>query len=413
MEDGQMTYAGKVGTGYSTKLRGELKRDLSRDAIPRTSLRGAPRYRDATWVKPRLVAQVQFTEWTSDGKLRHPSFLGLRPDKTPEEVVREKPSRSTGAAESEPAPPEKKPAPRKSAAVAKKTAVRKPAPEIVLTKPDRLLYPRDGITKQDLADYYAAVQEPMIRALAGRPLSLEHWNEGIDKSSWFHQDIGRDAQDWMTLAETPTKTGRGAIRHLVVDRPEALRWLAQRSVLTVHMWHSHVPKLENPDWIVFDLDPAKGKGIEQAVEAAIRLHRLLDELKLPSYPKTSGKRGIHVFVPLAPGHSYEASAEIAIRIGDTLASSADFMTMERTLSKRRGRLYVDCMQNAFGKTIVAPYSPRAADGAPVSAPLKWSEVTRKLDPLKYNIRTMPARLGKLGDLFAPVLEGGVKLPRLR
>jgi bifunctional non-homologous end joining protein LigD len=403
MEQGQMTYAGKVGTGYSARARAELRRQLSRDAVPKAMVRGAPKYRHATWVKPRLVGQVRFTEWTSDGKLRHPSFLGLRPDKKPEDVVREKPA----------APPagESKPKVRRktTATSSRKSA----APEIVLTKPDRLLYPRDGFTKQDVAAYYEAVSEPMIRALKGRPLSLEHWNEGIDKASWFHQDVKRDAEAWMTTVDTPARTASRSVRHLIVDRPETLRWLAQRSVLTIHMWSSRVPELESPDWMVFDLDPAKGKGIEQAIEAALLLRRLFEQMELPSHPKTSGKRGIHIFVPLRVGHTHEQAAEFACKVSDTIASKVDFLTTERALDKRRGRLYVDCMQNAYGKTVVAPYSLRAVDGAPVSAPLKWSEVTRRLDPLKFNIRTMPRRLDRIGDLFAEVLEEGIRLPKTR
>jgi bifunctional non-homologous end joining protein LigD len=142
------------------------------------------------------------------------------------------------------------------------------------------------------------------------------------------------------------------------------------------------------------------------------MRKLLDNLELPSVPKTSGKRGIHVFVPLAPGYTHEEAGEFAFTIASAVSRSVPGMTVERSLAKRDGRLYLDAMQNAYGKTIVAPYSLRAIDGAPVSAPLKWSEVTKKLDPLKFNLRTMPARLAKVGDLFAAVFEEKAKLPRL-
>jgi bifunctional non-homologous end joining protein LigD len=480
VSDGEeLHFAGKVGTGFSAALRRELKEALDRDIVDKPPVRGAPRMRDAIWVRPRLVAQVHFTEWTEDGKLRHPSFLGLRPDKTPMECRREKPAgvpaadsmtkaakKSTKAgakkagAKNAPArkdatkttakasstkraaaaPAGKTPAKRvtrtagtstkspKRTAAAGAAASRKPAalkaalmaaapkgdaPSIVLSSPDRLLYPRDGITKQDVADYFVAVGEPLLRALRDRPLTLEHWNQGIDKPSWFHQNLGKDAESWLTRIETPTRTGKGSISHLVVDRPESLRWLAQRSALTIHMWSSRGDDLESPDWIVFDLDPAKGKGIEQAIAAALVMRRLLDHLELPSVPKTSGKRGIHLFVPLRRGYSHEEAADFACTLSAAVAREVPDVTMERSLSSRRGRLYLDCMQNGYGKTVVAPYSPRAIDGAPVSAPLRWDEVTKKLDPLKFTIRTMPARLAKVGDLFAPALEGGVRLPSLK
>jgi len=256
--------------------------------------------------------------------------------------------------------------------------------------------------------------EPMLRALKDRPLALEHWNQGIHKPSWFHQSIGKEGPEWLTIVETPTRTTRkGVARHLVVDSVDALRWLAQMSALTLHMWSSREGSLEEPDWILFDLDPAKGKGIEQAIEAAVVMRKLLESLELPGVPKTSGKRGIHVFVPLAPGYTHEEVADFACSVAAAVAAKVPGITVERALAKRRGRLYLDCMQNGYGKTVVAPYSLRAQDGAPVSAPLKWSEITKKLDPLKYNIRTMPNRLAKVGDLFAAVFENPVKLPKLR
>ncbi|HEX6099346.1 MAG TPA: DNA ligase D [Thermoanaerobaculia bacterium] len=380
-ENGELRYAGKVGTGFSSKLRVWLREELSKDVVPKPLVKDAPRVKTAIWTKPRLVAQVAFTEWTGDHRLRHPAFLGLRDDKKVEDVVKEVPQSST---------------------------------KVTLTNPDRLLYPKDGITKKDVAEYYEAVAGPMLRALKDRPLALEHWNQGIHKPSWFHQSIGKEGPKWLNIVETPTRTTKsGVAKHLVVDSVDALRWLAQMSALTLHMWSSRAGSLEEPDWILFDLDPAKGKGIEQAIEAAVVMRKLLENLELPGVPKTSGKRGIHVFVPLVPGYTHEEVADFACSIAAAVAAKVPGITVERSLAKRRGRLYLDCMQNGYGKTVVAPYSLRAMDGAPVSAPLKWSEITKKLDPLKYNIRTMPNRLAKVGDLFAAVFENGVKLPKVK
>ena len=400
--DGHLHYAGKVGTGFSAKQRVWFKEELSKDVIPQSPAKDAPRVKVATWVRPRLVAEVAFTEWTGDSRLRHPSFLGLREDKAPEEVVKEKPISEQRAASSERG---KKPPARRSPLADR---------SVTLTNPDRLLYPRDKITKQDVADYYDAVAEPMIRTLRDRPLALEHWNQGIDKPSWFHQNIGREAPPWITTIETPTRaSSRQTVRHLVVDSRETLRWLAQMSVLTIHMWASRGQSLDEPDWMVFDLDPAKGKGIEQAIEAAGIIRGLLENLQLPGVPKTSGKRGIHVFVPLAPGYTHEEATEFACSISAAVAREVPTMTVERSIAKRRGRLYLDCLQNGYGKTVVAPYSLRAIDGAPVSAPLRWEEINRKLDPKKFNLRTMPDRLAKVGDLFEAVFRQRAKLPALR
>jgi bifunctional non-homologous end joining protein LigD len=284
---------------------------------------------------------------------------------------------------------------------------------VELTNPDRILYPKDKITKTDVAAYYEAVQAPMLRALADRPLVLIHWNQGIAKPSWFRQDIGQDAQDWMTIAETPAKTKNAVVRHLVADRPETLRWLAQRSALEIHMWHSRQKSPTMPDWVVFDLDPAEGRGIDQAVEVAQILKGMFDRLGVPSIPKTTGKRGLHILVPLTPGHTYEDSESFALSVGETVAKQLDTVTLERPLAKRKGRLYFDCLQNGYGKTIIAPYSLRGVDGAPVSTPLRWSEVDESLDPRRFNLRTMPARLNEVGDLFEPALTAGIRLPRFK
>ncbi len=398
-DDGEFHYAGKVGTGFSAKQRVWFKDVLSKDVVPATMVKDAPHERVATWVKPRLVGQVAFTEWTGDNRLRHPSFLGLREDKVPEEVIKVKPIHLSGRGKKSEGSPARRPP---------------PARQITLTNPDRILYPRDKITKKDVADYYEAMAGPLMRALRDRPLTLEHWNQGIDKPSWFHQHIGREGPEWLTTIETPTRaSSRKTVRHLVIDKPETLRWLAQMSVLTIHMWSSRGASLEEPDWIVFDLDPAKGKGIEQAIEAAGVIRGVLEKLELTGVPKTSGKRGIHVFVPLAPGHSHEQVVDFACSISAAVSAKVPSITVERSISKRRGRLYLDCLQNGYGKTMVAPYSLRAIDGAPVSAPLRWEEINKKLDPKKFNLRTMPERVAKVGDLFEAVFKNRAKLPELK
>ena len=397
---GGYEFAGKVGTGFSSKQRAELQKQLAQDERPDPPARGAPQLRDAYWVEPRLVAQVRFTEWTSDGKLRHPAFQGIRADKKPEECLREKPA---------PVPP----APRAKGRTRKQTPAPAPDQPQKLTNPDRLLYPKDRITKADVAAYYDAVAPALLNALRDRPLTLVHWNQGIEKPSWFQQDVGAMAEDWLRTVETPARTKKGTVRHLIADSPRALRWLAQNSVLEIHAWHSRAESLTQPDWVVFDLDPAEGETIEQAIEVAAVLQGMFERLGLPSIPKTTGKRGLHILVPLAKGHTYEDAESFALQVGETVAKQLKNVTLERSRAARRGRLYFDCMQNAYGKTVVAPYSLRGVDGAPVSAPLRWSEVKPGLDPRQLNLKTMSQRLREMGDLFAPALTQGVRLPRYK
>ncbi len=388
-DDGQYVYAGRVGTGFTSAQRKEMMRELRELAVEKPPVMPTPKDPEMIWIEPRLVAQVRFLEWTSDGNVRHPSFAGFRVDKRPEDCEREDA--------------------RAKRAPKKRSAGR----EIELSNPGRVLWPRDNITKTDLADYYAAVAEPLLAALDDRPLALEHWNDGIDEESWFQQDIAENlVRPWMAIVETPARTTGKDVRHFVADSETALRWLAQNSVLTIHTWAARAESLESPDWMLFDFDPAKGEGIRQAIEPALVLRDFLENLGLPSVPKTSGSRGLHVLVPLEEGHGWDEVAAFSEAVGRLIAGQLDSVTVERTVSKRKGRLYLDCLQNAYGKLVVAPYSPRGVDGAPVSAPLEWSEVTKKLDPSKFSVKTMPKRLDKAGDLFAEAMKEKARLPRI-
>ena len=184
-------------------------------------------------------------------------------------------------------------------------------------------------------------------------------------------------------------------------------------MLELHAWHSRTTGLTQPDWVLFDLDPAEGADIAQAIEVAQVLRGMFERLGLPSIPKTTGKRGLHIYVPLAAGHTYDDAQSFALQVGETVAKQLESVTLERSLAQRRGRLYFDCMQNGYGKTAIAPYSPRGARGAPVATPLRWDEVEPGLDPKRFDLRSVPERLAKVGELFAPVLTQGVRLPRYK
>ncbi len=395
-------YAGKVGTGFTDKVRTQLLHQLRADEIEAPSVRDPPNMRGVHWVRPRLVAQVRFSEWTRDGRLRHPSFQGLREDKTPAE---------TGRDVAEDSAPKAK---------VKKAASRPPAPDpapaganaalVPCTHPDRVLFPKSGLTKADVRSYYDAVAPLVVRALDGRPLSLQQWPQGITAPGFFRHDA-KGAPPWVTRATVQHEERR--LEQIVVDRPETVAWLANQSALTLHMTSSRLASLDSPDWVVFDFDPA-GEDWTPLVQLAQALRALLEELKLLSVPKTSGKRGLHVFVPLAPGHTFEASYGFAVAVGEVLTQKFPTLaTRERALKKRGGRLYLDCEQNGRLKTMVAPYSLRAVEGGPASTPLHWDEVTTSFVPLAFNLRTLPKRLERVGDLFLPVLQTHQRLPQLR
>ena len=479
--DGRFVYAGKVGTGFDRAMRQRLLTLLRKDEVPRPAIEDAPRMRDAHWVTPRHVAELQFTEWTRDGKLRHPSFQGLREDKGPQEIGQDEaaaPSRRSGSraassgrraagravsparagttparraspagksagrsagsrksrksddpSDGDPAGAtgffgssasegfgtwhsnrgEEDPRPATAPATAEIAAAEPPPAEIPTTHPENILFPVSKITKRDVRAYMDAVAPALIAALRGRPLSMQQWPQGIGKPGIFRQGA-TSAPPW--IPRVTVQHADHPLEHIVVDRPQTVSWLANQSALTLHMTSSRAATVDSPDWVAFDFDPAT--GWEQIVPLAKALKGLLDELKLVSVPKTSGKRGLHVFVPLGPGHSHDQALAFAVAVAGALAARfPDQATTERSLSRRRGRLYLDAHQNGRLKTMVAPYSIRGVEGAPVSTPLEWDEVDARLDPGRFNIRTMPTRLRERGDQFASALEGKQRLPEFR
>ncbi|MBN8229239.1 DNA ligase D [Corallococcus macrosporus] len=403
---------GKVGTGYTSADRRELRWLLDATRVKKPSAVDAPANTDTVWVKPKYVAQVNFTEWTKDGRLRHPVFQGLRSDKVPKEVVREHPAPIEGAARRgsrrAPVQASARTATTKAPA-AKKTPRAKSgrSPEVALTHGDRVLFPDSGLTKADVFAYYEQVAPLLLPVLADRPLAHQQWPAGIQAPGFFRHELS-GIPAWLPTLRVRHEDK--TLRHVNVKDTSALLWLANQSALTLHMWLSHAPRLAQPDFVVFDLDPGEG-GWKDVVRVATLLHARLDELGLKSFPKTSGKRGLHVLVPLAPGHTYARTQAFAdARARELEEELGDIATTERSIRERCGRLYIDAGQNARGKTVVAPYSLRAVEGAPFSAPVEWSEVNGRLDPHRFRLETLKKRLDAVGDLFAPVLRVKQVLP---
>lgn len=254
-----------------------------------------------------------------------------------------------------------------------------------VTHGSRLVFPRTRISRADVFAYYRDVARWMLPALADRPLAVELWPKGLSHRSQLRQSPG-------------------------VDGPEKLLRLVNQGALTFHAWSSRAAHLAEPDWAAFNLQ-ASGRGFEAVVEVALTLRGLLEELGLFCLPKTSGLAGLHILVPLAPGHSHEDARRFTLAIARTLARGLpDRVTLEGAAGRRKGRVYVDVAHNGRGKTLVAPYSLRGVEGAPASAPLRWSELTRWLDPSGFTLRTMRERLERVGDLFAPALATPQRIP---
>ena len=384
-EGDRLVYVSKVGTGFDEKALGrlmELLRPLSRSTSPFDA--GTPAGRGHHWVEPKLVCEVRFIEWTDDGGIRHPAFMGLRDDKRPEECRRETPS----VLAEEPAPP---------------PAVVEP-PRVTISNPRKVFWPDEGYTKSDLVAYYEAVSPWLLPYLKDRPLVLTRYPDGIGGKSFYQKDAPDFVPSWIRTERVWAKEVEHDVNYFVVDDLEALRYIVNLGAIPLHLWGSRAGSLERPDWLILDLDP-KGAPFTDVVKVARALRKLLDKLELPSYVKTSGATGLHILLPLGARYTYEETRTFA-RLLATLGVEAEpeISTIVRPVRDRAGKVYIDYLQNGHGQTIVAPFSARPLPGAPVSCPLRWDEVTARLDPARFTIATMPARLERLGDPVAPVLH---------
>jgi bifunctional non-homologous end joining protein LigD len=418
-ERGELVYVSKVGTGFDERALKTISEKLRRLARPTSPFaRGTPGGRGHHWVEPRLVGEVRFTEWTRDGGIRHPAFLGLRDDKRPEDCVRETPVVPRGE-EAEVSPSRDESGDRRptsgrgsSEPEASRTSNRRGAGaaderQVTITNPAKVFWPDEGYTKSDLVAYYEAVSPWLLPYLQDRPLVLTRYPDGITGKSFFQKDAPEWTPPWIRTARIHASDVDRDIDYFIVDDRESLRYVVNLGTIPLHLWSSRVTSIDNPDWLVLDLDP-KGAPFTDVVKVARALHGILDNLGLPSYVKTSGATGLHIVLPLGAGYDYEVTRTFARLLAVMgVEAEPEISTIARPLRSRGGKVYIDFGQNGRGQTVVAPFSARPLPGAPVSCPLRWEEVTAKLDPRRFTIETTPARLEKIGDPLAPVLTGRI------
>ncbi len=385
-EDGKLKWVGNVGTGFDQRALDDLNARLQPLITSHCPFAVRPKPdRGMTWVKPELVCQVKYSNWTQENHLRAPVYLGLRVDKSSGDVAREHPDLL---------PPDAKEATREI-----------DGHTLKFTNLPKVFYPDQGYTKRDVINYYDAVSRWILPHLKDRPLSLKRYPNGIKEDFFFQKNVHEVVAPWLHTEWVDSEHNGSPIRYVFAQDRAALLYLANLGCIDQNPWMSRTPHLDNPDFILIDLDPQECT-YDMIVEAALLVKRVLDQLGLTGYPKTTGGDGMHVYIPVEPGHTYDDTRIFAELISRLVThQKPDLFTTPRSVSKRqKNRVYFDYLQNGKSKTIAAPYVLRAYDGAPVATPLEWSEVRPGLRPQQFHIGNAIQRFQQKGDLFAGVLE---------
>lgn len=405
---GKLAYSGRAGSGFSGRQLKEVKAQLDKitrrsppcigpippgaktGAIPITAV---PDYRTATWVEPMLVCEVRFKEWTQEGYLRHPVFLRFREDKPPEQSIRQEPIAVIGT--------ESKP---------KKASRIRAEPGVHLSNVDKIFWPDDGYTKGDLIEYYRTIAPWLHPYLHDRAVVLTRFPDGIKGKSFFQKDAPGRVPEWLRTVRLYRDQAARDIDYFVCENEAGLMYLANLGTIPLHIWASRVTTLEHPDWCSLDLDP-KGAPFSDVITLARSARELCERIALPSFIKTTGSSGLHVMIPLGRQFTHDQSRTLGEVLAHALVKQhAGIATTTRAVQKREGKVYVDYMQNGHGILLVAPFSVRALPGAPVSMPLRWTEVKPGLDIRAFTIKNALERMRKLKkDPLLPILESAPDL----
>jgi bifunctional non-homologous end joining protein LigD len=423
-EDGRLRFCGNVGTGFDDRQQHAILETLrpyiaTRSPFEEVLTIGSP----VTWVAPRVACRVRYTHWTRDHRLRAPVYLGLRLDLPPEQCIAEivapqvnaaavNATAAADAAASDSAPGKIRAAAADAGAVSPDGALDLGTRDeirlnvdghaVKLTNLKKVYFPEDGYTKRELLAYYAEIAPVMLPHLKDRPLSLRRYPNGIAEPAFFQKDAARGIPEWIQGA-TPEDPGT---KYIVCNDRAGLLFLTNLGCVDHNPWMSRIQSIQSPDYILLDLDPYQCP-YEMVTDAALKVREILEEIEIASYPKTSGGDGFHVYIPIAPGASYgEARGFAELLASAVVRRHREMFTTPRSVNKRQpGRVYFDYLQIGEGRTIAAPYSVRAHAHAPVSTPLHWREVTKRLKPDAFTMKTLLKRIDKFGDLFAGVLQG--------
>lgn len=425
----KLVYTGKVGTGFNAKMQNEMMIKFKKlivnqapfeytpDVNKPSRFRPNPPRATVTWLRPKLVCEVSFTEMTTDGIMRHPSFEGLRTDKNATEVVLEKakPARKTVQQAGKDhidgmLVPVKNKERRTLLNPTEETQVKNiKGHELKFSNLSKIFWPREKVTKRDMINYYYQVAPYILPYLKGRPQSMNRHPNGINGKSFYYKDVTGNAPGWIDTFAYKSDTDNRVRNYLVASDEASLLYMANLGCIEMNPWHSTVERQHFPDWCIIDLDPAKNT-FEQVIEAARVTKEILDSIGVASYPKTSGSTGIHIYIPLGAKYTYEQSKEFARVIAHLIHNEIpSFTSIERTVRDRKGKMYIDFLQNRPHATVSAPYSLRPKPGATVSMPLHWEEVKKGLKMTDFTIFNAIARIKGEDDIFKPVLGKGIKM----
>jgi bifunctional non-homologous end joining protein LigD len=442
-EAGQLVYVGHTGSGFSTQSLEAIWSKLKPLAIEACPFHKCPRSNmPATWVKPKVVCEIKFTEWTKDWIARHPIFMGLRTDKKAREVRIEK-AKNISMMKKATAPKKaaaKKSAPKKTAlknAAPSKASAQKKSPvktktsglqlsldessdqtvtvgkqELSLTNLGKVYWPQEGTRKIDLVNYYLGIAPYILPYMLNRPQSLHRHPNGINAPNFYQKDVKGKVPDWMETYTDFSESTNQNVDYLVCKDEATLVYMANLGCIEMHPWHSRIKSVDYPDWCLIDLDP-EDIGFDKVIECAQVVRRVLESIGAVGYCKTSGSTGLHIYIPLGAKYDYDQSRQLAeLVVALVHQELPETTSLERNPAKRKNKIYLDFLQNSETQTAAAPYSLRPKPGVPVSTPLHWDEVKPGLTSTTFHIGNIWDRVRSEGDLFTPVLGKGINLQKV-
>ncbi|WP_278009989.1 DNA ligase D [Flavobacterium gyeonganense] len=410
----KLHFIGKCGTGFTEDTLKELHSKLKPHFTDNAVLTEKTGLRDKIqWVKPKIVCQVKFSEWTQDKHLRHPVYLGLRIDKKASEVFTPYNIKNQNLVTKE----EVMETETKKNKTKNKTEndydLKIGKTVLHLTNQNKIYFPKDGISKGDVVQYYNEVADLILPYLKNRPESMNRYPNGIDAPSFYQKDVDTEkTPSWLKTKKIFSESNNENINYLICNNKETLIYMANLGCIEINPWNSTIQNIENPDWLVIDIDPDQ-QDFSVVVETALVVKDVMDGLETECYCKTSGASGLHVYIPLGEQYDYDSVKILAELIAQQVQSRLPETTsLERSIKKRNHKIYIDYLQNRIGQTLAAPYSVRPKPGATVSTPLEWSEVNSKLHPSQFTIKNVLKRFEKKGDLWAPVLSKGANIKKI-